>query len=62
MMNENEYKEASEALKKSINVDDEIVFNDRGVALSRLGYNHKAIDSYRRALASNPKIRFVGLI
>ena len=51
----NEYKEASEALKKSINVDDEIVFNDRGVALSRLGYNHKAIDSYRRALASNPK-------
>ena len=50
-----EYKEASEALKKSINVDDEIVFNDRGVALSRLGYNHKAIDSYRRALASNPK-------
>ena len=51
----NEYKEASEALMKSINVDDEIVFNDRGVALSRLGYNHKAIDSYRRALASNPK-------
>ena len=51
----NEYREASEALKKSINVDDEIVFNDRGVALSRLGYNHKAIDSYRRALASNPK-------
>ena len=51
----NEYKDASEALKKSINVDDEIVFNDRGVALSRLGYNHKAIDSYRRALASNPK-------
>ena len=50
-----EYKEASEALKKSINVDDEIIFNDRGVALSRLGYNHKAIDSYRRALASNPK-------
>tara|TARA_X000001036_G_scaffold358690_1_gene341228 strand:- start:2539 stop:3663 length:1125 start_codon:yes stop_codon:yes gene_type:complete len=50
-----EYKDASEALKKSINVDDEIVFNDRGVALSRLGYNHKAIDSYRRALASNPK-------
>jgi len=51
----NEYTEASEALKKSINVDDEVVFNDRGVALSRLGYNHKAIDSYRRALASNPK-------
>tara|TARA_B100001029_G_scaffold179887_1_gene192121 strand:- start:8384 stop:9508 length:1125 start_codon:yes stop_codon:yes gene_type:complete len=50
-----EYKEASEALKKSIDVDDEIIFNDRGVALSRLGYNHKAIDSYRRALASNPK-------
>lgn len=50
-----EYREASEALKKSINVDDEIIFNDRGVALSRLGYNHKAIDSYRRALASNPK-------
>ncbi len=50
-----QYKEASEALMKSINVDDEVVFNDRGVALSRLGYNHKAIDSYRRALASNPK-------
>ena len=50
-----EYKEASEALMKSIDVDDEIIFNDRGVALSRLGYNHKAIDSYRRALASNPK-------
>jgi len=50
-----EYKEASEALMKSVDVDDEIVFNDRGVALSRLGYNHKAIDSYRRALSSNPK-------
>ena len=51
----NEYGAASEALKKSIAVDDEIIFNDRGVALSRLGYNHKAIDSYRRALSSNPK-------
>ena len=50
-----EYKEASEALMKSVEVEDEIIFNDRGVALSRLGYNHKAIDSYRRALASNSK-------
>ena len=51
----NEFREASEALVRSLDVDDEIIFNDRGVALSRLGYNHKAIDSYRRALASNPK-------
>ena len=36
-------------------LEDEVVYNDRGVALGRLGYNHKAIDSYRRALASNPK-------
>lgn len=50
-----EYKEASEALSQSLTVEDEIIYNDRGVALTRLGYNHKAIDSYRRALASNPK-------
>ena len=50
-----EYAEASESLKKSLSVDNSILFNDRGVALTRLGYNHKAIDSYRRALASNPK-------
>ena len=50
-----EYKEASEALNRSLLVEDEVVYNDRGVALTRLGYNHKAIDSYRRALVSNPK-------
>jgi len=50
-----EYKEASDAINKSLLVEDEVVYNDRGVALTRLGYNHKAIDSYRRALASNPK-------
>ena len=42
-------------MKRSLSVEDEVVCNDRGVALGRLGYNHKAIDSYRRALASNPK-------
>ena len=51
----NEYKEASESLSKSLSVEDEVIYNDRGVALTRLGYNHKAIDSYRRALSSNPK-------
>ena len=50
-----EYKEASEAIKKSKTVENEVIYNDRGVALTRLGYNHKAIDSYRRALSSNPK-------
>ena len=50
-----EYKEASEYINKSLQVEDEVIYNDRGVALTRLGYNHKAIDSYRRALASNPK-------
>ena len=50
-----EYKEASESINKSLLVEDEVIYNDRGVALTRLGYNHKAIDSYRRALASNPK-------
>ena len=50
-----EFKDASESLRKSLSVEDEVVYNDRGVALSRLGYNHKAIDSYRRALGSNPK-------
>ena len=50
-----EYKEASDAINKSLLVEDEVVYNDRGVALTRLGYNHKAIDSYRRALVSNPK-------
>jgi len=49
-----EYKEASDAINRSLLVEDEVVYNDRGVALTRLGYNHKAIDSYRRALASNP--------
>ena len=51
----NEFKEASDSIQKSLSVEDEVVYNDRGVALSRLGYNHKAIDSYRRALYSNPK-------
>jgi tetratricopeptide (TPR) repeat protein len=51
----NEYKEASEAIIKSQTVENEIIYNDRGVALTRLGYNHKAIDSYRRALSYNPK-------
>ena len=50
-----EFKEASESLSKSLSVEDEVIYNDRGVALTRLGYNHKAIDSYRRALSSNPK-------
>ena len=50
-----EFKEASESINKSLLVEDEVVYNDRGVALTRLGYNHKAIDSYRRALVSNPK-------
>jgi len=50
-----EFKDASDSLKRSLSVEDEVVYNDRGVALGRLGYNHKAIDSYRRALASNPK-------
>ncbi len=50
-----EYKAASESINKSLIVEDEVIYNDRGVALTRLGYNHKAIDSYRRALASNPK-------
>ena len=50
-----EYKEASEAIIKSKTVENEVIYNDRGVALTRLGYNHKAIDSYRRALSSNPK-------
>jgi len=50
-----EYKDASESIKKSLLVEDEVVYNDRGVALTRLGYNHKAIDSYRRAISSNPK-------
>ena len=50
-----EYTEASKAITKSQTVDNEIIYNDRGVALTRLGYNHKAIDSYRRALSSNPK-------
>ena len=50
-----EYEAASNSIKKSLSVEDEVIFNDRGVALSRLGYNHKAIDSYRRALSSNPK-------
>ncbi len=50
-----EYKEASESINKSLLVEDEVIYNDRGVALTRLGYNHKAIDSYRRALVSNPK-------
>ena len=50
-----EFKDASYSLRKSLSVEDEVVYNDRGVALGRLGYNHKAIDSYRRALASNPK-------
>ena len=51
----NEYREASNAINKSKMVEDEVIYNDRGVALTRLGYNHKAIDSYRRALSSNPK-------
>ena len=50
-----EYKDASKSIKKSLLVEDEVIYNDRGVALTRLGYNHKAIDSYRRALSSNPK-------
>ena len=50
-----EYKAASDSLKLSLSIDDAVIFNDRGVALTRLGYNHKAIDSYRRALASNPQ-------
>ena len=50
-----EYREASEAIMKSRTVENETIYNDRGVALTRLGYNHKAIDSYRRALSSNPK-------
>ena len=50
-----EFKEASDSIQKSLSVEDEVVYNDRGVALSRLGYNHKAIDSYRRALSSNSK-------
>ena len=50
-----EFKKASDSIQKSLSVEDEVVYNDRGVALSRLGYNHKAIDSYRRALSSNSK-------
>ncbi len=50
-----EFKKASESINKSLTVEDEVVYNDRGVALTRLGYNHKAIDSYRRALSSNSK-------
>ena len=45
---------AAEALQQSLEAEDEVVYNDRGVALSRLGYNHRAIESYRRALAANP--------
>lgn len=50
-----EFKAASDAITKSKTVENEVIYNDRGVALTRLGYNHKAIDSYRRALSSNPK-------
>ncbi len=46
---------AAEALQQSLEAEDEVVYNDRGVALSRLGYNHRAIESYRRALAANPR-------
>ena len=46
---------AAVALQQSLEAEDEVIYNDRGVALSRLGYNHRAIESYRRALAANPR-------
>lgn len=46
---------AAEALKRGLAEEDEVIYNNRGVALTRLGQHHRAIASYRRALDINPK-------
>ena len=50
-----EYDKAAVSLKGSIGVEDEVVYNDKGVALSRLGQNGKAVLYYQKALELNPE-------
>lgn len=49
-----EYGQAAASLEAGLNIEDEVVYNDKGVALSRMGLNGKAIWHYQKAVDIRP--------
>ena len=49
-----EFEKSSFYLQKSLVAEDDLIYNDRGVALSRLGYYNDSISNYRKAIEIKP--------
>ena len=49
-----EFEKSSFYLQKSLTVEDDLIYNDRGVALSRLGYYNDSISNYKKAIKIKP--------
>ena len=49
-----EFEKSSFYLQKSLTIEDDLIYNDRGVALSRLGYYNDSISNYEKAIEIKP--------